>query len=286
MMVSSASVVPEAGMRGWLFTRHLFALALLAAATAAGCEKGSLGGDMSGGTGKGGSGESASCAAVMNADGTVCKQCVDANGAIVYESCAPAPTTTGAAGTTGTGGTGAAGAAGTGGAAGGSRGGACLKITDGGPTSCKDSATWKMYGLAACAQQNLTLTDIGWDIACPGYSDHYQQVTYVCCGGCTTTVDATGVTCKTCTDATGAVMSSECSGGGGTCEASTGPDGAACKTCRDGNGKIVSAECNDGGTGATEICDVRTQADGSTCKVCWEPDGSMISTCPPDPPAK
>jgi hypothetical protein len=273
-------------MRGWLFTRQLFALALLCAGAATGCEKGSLGGDKPDATGAGGSGASASCTAVMNTDGTVCKQCVDANGVTVYDSCAPAPTMTGAAGTTGSGGTGTAGAAGTGGAAGGSSGAACVKIKDGGPTSCKDSATWKMYGLSACAQQNLTLTDISWDIACVGTPDHYQQVTYVCCGGCTTTVDATGLTCTTCTDATGAVISSECSGGGVTCQASTGPDGAACKTCSDPNGKIVSAECNsDAGTGATEICDVRTNADGSTCKVCWEPDGSMISSCPPDPPA-
>ncbi|HEY7372895.1 MAG TPA: hypothetical protein VIF57_12085 [Polyangia bacterium] len=242
-------------MRGWLLTRHLFvfaaglALTVLAVA-AAGCEKGSLGGDMPPTTGAGGSSASPTCAAVTGADGAVCKQCIDATGAVVYDSCASAPTVAGSAGTTGGGGTGMAGAAGTGGAAGGSGGGACIQISDGGPTSCKDSATWKMYGTAACAERNLTLADISWDISCS--PDHYQQVTYVCCGGCTRTVDATGLACTTCTDATG---------------------------------KIISAECHgDGGTGATEICDVRTIADGSPCKVCWEPDGSMSSTCPPPHP--
>jgi hypothetical protein len=193
------------------------------------------------------------------------------------------PTETGAAGTTGSGGSGMAGAAGTGGAAGGADGGACLEITDGVASSCKDTATWKMYGAGACAERNLTLTDISWDISCA--ADRYQQVTYTCCGGCTTTIDAAGQTCTTCTDVAGAIISSVCSGGGVTCQASTGPDGAACKTCVDPNGKIVSAECvSDGGAGATEICDVRTNADGSVCKVCWEPDGSMISTCPPPHP--
>jgi hypothetical protein len=279
----------EARMRGWLLTRQsfpfafastlAFAFALLSAVAASGCQKGSLGADMPAATGAGGSGESATCAAVMGADGSVCKQCIDATGAIVYDSCAATPPTpTGTAGTTGGGGTGPDGAAGAGGATGGSSGAACVKITDGGPTSCKDSATWKMYGAAACAQQNLTLTDISWDISCE--PDRYQQVTYVCCGGCTTTVDATGQTCTTCTNAAGEIISSACSGGGVACKESTDANGNYCKTCYDPSGKVVSAECNnDAGSGATEICDVSKNLDGSPCKVCWEPDGSMISTC-------
>jgi hypothetical protein len=255
--------------------RQWLAFALLSVAAATGCEKGYLGGMPQSGTGgSSGSAESASCAAVMGSDGSVCKQCVDATGVVVYDSCAPA--TTGGAGTPGSGGTGAAG---TGGAAGGSGGAACGKIKGGGPTSCKDAGTWKMYGTAACAQQNLTLTDISWDVACA--NGDFEAVTYVCCGGCATAVDANGQTCTTCTDATGAIISSACSAGGVTCQESTDPSGLHCKTCSFPDGKILSSECDsDGGSGATEICDVRSTPDGSACKVCYEPDGSMLSTCP------
>jgi hypothetical protein len=103
---------------------------------------------------------------VTNADGSVCKQCVDASGMIVQQDCSPPPPPGGSGGSSGSTG-----------------GGTCTKIQDGGPTSCKDTATWMKYGATACAQQNLMLTDIAWDVACPGYDGHYQSVTYVCCGG-------------------------------------------------------------------------------------------------------
>jgi hypothetical protein len=40
---------------------------------------------------------------------------------------------------------------------GGSDGGMCTQIPDGGPSSCKPIDTWKQYGTATCAQQNLQL---------------------------------------------------------------------------------------------------------------------------------
>jgi hypothetical protein len=180
-------------------------LSFVAAGAGAGCaSKAVLG------TGTGGSGGAVSCEAVTNADGTVCKQCIDASGVVVDVICPPA---TGTGGTTGSGGAGAAGTTGTGGAPGGANSASCVKLDDGGPTSCKDTATWKMYGAAACAQQNLTLTDIAWGVACANTNDRFQTVTYLCCAGCVTTVDADGLTCTTCTDTSGAIVSSACGAG-------------------------------------------------------------------------
>ena len=109
-------------------------------------------------------GAAVSCKAVVNASGATCKECVDANGAIVYEACDPVP-----AGSGGTGGSGPA-----------TNPGACLTLSDGGPTSCKDAATWMKYGAQACAQKNLTLTDLKPVTTCAG--GNYESVTYVCCG--------------------------------------------------------------------------------------------------------
>src|SRR6185312_10390731 len=75
------------------------------------------------------------CDQTSGADGAICKTCWDATtGMVISNDCAPAPTGTG--GATGT--------------------GACIQIDDGGPSSCKDEATWKTYGTDRCAQQNLT----------------------------------------------------------------------------------------------------------------------------------
>jgi hypothetical protein len=55
----------------------------------------------------------------------------------------------------------------------------CISIEDGGPTSCKDPATWKRYGTDRCSQQNLQLTDVKVVVECTG---GYSVVSYVCCG--------------------------------------------------------------------------------------------------------
>lgn len=99
------------------------------------------------------------CGQTMGANGEVCKTCWDATtGQVISNDCVPGPTATD--GSTG--------------------GGACVEITDGGPTSCKDEGTWKMYGIAACAQKNLTLTDLKLVTACD--NGFYSTVAYLCCG--------------------------------------------------------------------------------------------------------
>ena len=107
-------------------------------------------------TGGGGTGGSTiKCDATTDASGSVCKTCWDQSGMVVSNDCAPTPT----GGSTG--------------------GGTCTKIIDGGPTSCKDAATWKMYGAERCAAQNLTLTDVVPLTMCAGA---IESVAYVCCG--------------------------------------------------------------------------------------------------------
>jgi hypothetical protein len=157
-----------------------------------------------GGTGAAGSsGSSLSCVGEMGPTG-ICKRCYDATGVLVHEDCPPPPAPPPDGGTplppkcgetTGASGqicktcwdplTGlvisndcAPGSAGDAGAAS-PPGTACVEIDDGGPTSCKDPATWKQYGLQACAQKNLTLTDVKVVTPCAGGD---SVVTYVCCG--------------------------------------------------------------------------------------------------------
>jgi hypothetical protein len=208
--------------------RPLLALTLLSIAATAGCAdwktiledalNGQDGAGKSGGTatGAGGSagsdaGASLTCDAVSNADGTICKRCVDASGALVREDCPPSSSGAGGGGSTGS-------STGTGG----SSGGSCIKLDGGGgPSSCKDAATWKQYGADACAQQNLVLSDIAYGAAC-GAS--FQDATYVCCGVGTATGGTSG---------SGAI----------TCDAYTNAAGAACKRCVDANGGVVSDEC-------------------------------------------
>jgi hypothetical protein len=223
------------------------------------------------------------CYESKDATGRPCKSCVDQNGKVVGGDCpvmAPPPAQM------------------------------CIGITDGGPTSCKDPATWKSYGVDRCAQQNLALTDIKLATTCAG---GYSTVTYVCCGApggtmptpppppplkCAESTDASGRICKTCYDQYGMVASSDCMGtgstgtggatGGGsqTCVGSASADGAMCETCTDQNGKVVSSKCYGGPAPQNEICDVRTNADGSQCKTCYYSDGSTVSDCPTVPPAK
>src|SRR6185369_2592356 len=193
------------------FMRPLLGFTLLSVAMTSGCDewKAALedalaaqdGAGKGGGTvtGAGGAGTSLTCDAVSKADGTVCKRCVDASGVVVREDCPPSS------------GTGSGGSGGSGPATGGSTGVSCVKIDGGGgPTSCKDAATWKKYGADACAQQNLVLNDIAYGAACGA---NFQNATYASCGGaisCDAYTNAAGASCKRCVDATGVVLSDEC----------------------------------------------------------------------------
>src|SRR3954469_6843430 len=84
------------------------------------------------------------------------------------------------AGTTTPSPSGLAGMSGSGTGAGGSAvpGTTCVKVPDGGPTSCNSYDVWKQYGTDACAEQKTELTDLVGGTACNG---GYQDVTYVCC---------------------------------------------------------------------------------------------------------
>jgi hypothetical protein len=190
----------------------------------------------SGSTGAGGSAGTPSppapkCGQTTDASGQICKTCWDSvSGAVISNDCAPVST-------------------GSGGSGGGQT---CVAIDDGGPTSCKDAATWKRYGSERCAQQNLALADVKLAIACDG---GYSMVSYVCCGA--------GA-------APGPVVS---------CDSWLNPDGALCKQCRDASGNVISFECVGGQTPPNEICDVKTNADGSQCKTCYYSDGTTVSSC-------
>jgi len=215
------------------------------------------GGTTGGGTGAGGAsgGGAIACDAYTNAAAAVCKRCVDANGVVLSDECPPPPPPQPPT--------------------------SCTKRSDGGPSSCRDTATWKQYGATSCARLGLTLSEIAYGTPC---GPNFQDVVYVCCGtvapSCSLDIDTLGNTCKTCWDAAGVVIESVCKSSGVTCEESAGADGATCKTCMYPDGRIYSAECQGGSTGGTEICDVKTSADGTVCKVCYEPDGTTISSCP------
>ena len=181
-------------------------------------------------------GVAVSCKAVVDANGATCKSCVDANGAIVYEACDAVPTGSGGSG----------GSGGTTGSGPGNDPGACITLSDGGPTSCKDAATWMKYGAEACGQQNLTLTDLKPVTTCAG--GNYESVTYVCCGSvppadagttapvitCAMTTDASGRACETCTDDTGKVVKSDCADGSPGSGGSTGTGASSCTSIDDG----------------------------------------------------
>jgi hypothetical protein len=157
---------------------------------------------------------------------------------VTYVCCASVPSgSTGAGGSTGTG-------------SGGSQ--MCIAIDDGGPSSCKDAATWKQSGSDRCGQQNLALTDLKFGVACDG---GYSMVSYVCCGA-------------------GAAP-----GPVAACDSWVNPDGAVCKQCRDASGNVISLDCTGGQMPPNEICDVKTNADGSQCKTCYYSDGSTVSSC-------
>jgi len=139
------------------------------------------------------------CGETTDASGQICKVCwYSVTGQEISRDCA-------------------GGSSGAGGAGGSSGGQMCINIDDGGPSSCKDAGTWKQYGTDACAQKNLTLTDIKLDVACTG---GYSLVSYVCCGAgapppsnemCDVSTNADGSQCKTCYYADGSTVSS-CAG--------------------------------------------------------------------------
>jgi len=142
------------------------------------------------------------CAQTTDANGQICETCWDsATGAMISNDCVPGPTG--------------------GGGSGGADGGMCTQISDGGPSSCKPIDTWKQYGTATCAQQNLQLADITLGLECaPG---SYQSVVYTCCAGtsapppppkCGQTTDASGQICKTCWDQYGMIVSNDCADAG------------------------------------------------------------------------
>ena len=175
------------------------------------------GGKQGGAGASGAASGSGSCVAEMGATG-VCKRCYDATGLLIFEDCPPPPRPP------------APDAA------------VCISIDDGGATSCKDPATWQRYGAARCQEQNLVLSALTPTGKC---DQGYSTVTYTCCTGtpdaaapspppkCGQTTGADGSICKTCWDATGLVISNDCT------PAPTGMDGST------GTGACV--QINEGG---------------------------------------
>jgi hypothetical protein len=173
----------------------------------------------------------AKCEATTSADGVSCKTCYDVNGKVVSNECSgTAPS-------------------------------ACFQIIDGGPTSCKDAGTWKMYGAARCDQQKATLVDVKPITMCAG---GIEQVAYTCCPVAPTPVDPSPVKCESTMDAQG-----------------------VCKTCYDATGMIIAQDCaGPAPTTPTPMCAVSKTVNGTECKTCYYADGSTVSDCPPTPTTK
>jgi hypothetical protein len=193
----------------------------------------------------------------------------------------------GPAGTSGAS-TGAAGASG--GAA------ACVKIPDGGPTSCKPYDIWKQYGTDACTQQKMQLTDLVGGTTCGA---GYQDVTYVCCAAPPTGSTGSG----TGGSSGGADMCTKIDeGGAGSCKPydiwkQYGYDrcqqqnllltaitvGPAC----DGGYQSMTFTCcgNTGTPTPPPKCGQTSDATGQICKTCWDAvSGQVISNdCAPGP---
>jgi hypothetical protein len=145
---------------------------------------------------------------------------------------------------TGTSGTGTGGTSGT--------ASMCVRITEGGPGTCEDYATYKIRSADVCAQKNLVISSLEPGAMCG--NGGVDSMTFVCCPPAPT---PTPVTCSERTDATGRI----------------------CKTCVDANGKVVSTDCNsnvpgmmcvnvDGGGGSTSCkpYDVWKQYGSDTCQ--------------------
>ena len=188
-------------MRGTGVTGSLLAVGLVAC-LGAGCGiKSSLqeGQQHQGGTsgtdaGAGGaSSASVSCVAEMGPNG-LCKRCYDATGMLVHEDC-PTPPATGNDG-----------------------GATCVRITEGGgPGTCTDYATYKIGSADVCAQMNLALSSLEPGRACGDGGAGAETMTLVCCPPpapapvtCSQGTDMNGRICKTCVDATGTIVGSDC----------------------------------------------------------------------------
>jgi len=171
-------------MRRAQHSGFVIAAVVFAAASSVGCadsrtliDQTGAGGSMDVATGTGGGSVaigSVTCRVTTPPAGTSCKLCFDSAGAVVSDDCSRR-------GGTGTGGAGTGPGGSEGGGSAGSGGGACIDIDDGGPTSCKDQATWKKYGIERCAQQGLVLTDITFGPACG--ASYFERATYTCCAG-------------------------------------------------------------------------------------------------------
>ena len=55
----------------------------------------------------------------------------------------------------------------------------CTSETQGGPTSCKDEATWSAYGAMACAGKGLDLKHVSFAQSCG--TGRWREATYDCC---------------------------------------------------------------------------------------------------------
>jgi hypothetical protein len=60
----------------------------------------------------------------------------------------------------------------------------CKPTTMGGPSSCKDPATWTSYATADCASRGLKLdpSSVYFQVQCSGTAKLFSYVDYACCG--------------------------------------------------------------------------------------------------------
>jgi hypothetical protein len=92
----------------------------------------------------------------------------------------------------------------------------CVRITEGGPGTCEDYATYKIRSADVCAQKNLVISSLEPGAMCG--NGGVESMTFVCCPPettpppvrCNEGTDATGRICKTCVDANGTVVSTDC----------------------------------------------------------------------------
>jgi hypothetical protein len=128
----------------------------------------------------------------------------------------------------------------------------CVRITEGGTGTCEDYATYKIRSADVCAQKNLVISTLEPGAMCG--NGGVESMTFVCCPPAPTPAPV-------------------------TCSESTDETGRACKTCVDANGKTVSTDCNsnvpgmmcvniDGG-GSSSSCkpyDIWKQYGSDTCQ--------------------
>ena len=142
----------------------------------------------------------------------------------------------------GTSGTGAGGTSGT--------ASMCVRITEGGTGNCQDYATYRIRSADVCAQKNLVISSLEPGAMCG--NGGVESMTFVCCPPAPTP----RLTCSESTDATG----------------------RACKTCVDANGKTVSTDCNSNVPGMMCV-NIDGGGDSTSCKPydIWKQYGS--DTC-------